>query len=207
MRTIALLTMLATVAAPLAAVGAENSGLGDASAGEQKAAQCAACHGPDGNSTNPEWPKLAGQNGPYIAKQLADLKAAETRTNQMMAAFVANMSAQDMADIGAWYETQTATVGAADPELVELGEEVYRAGNPETGLPACMACHGPRGTGNGPAAWPALSGQHAPYTASQLRAFKSGARSNDPNGMMREIASMMSEQEIEAVSQYTAGLH
>lgn len=179
---------------------------GDPEAGQSKAQVCAACHSPDGNSTDPQWPKLAEQHASYTLKQLMDFKQGE-RVNEVMAGMVANLSPRDMADLAAYYAGQQRSGGYADKDYVALGEKIYRAGNAESGVPACMSCHGPTGSGNPPAVYPSLWGQHAQYTAAQLRAFKSGERANDPNAMMRDVAERMTEEEIQAVSQYIAGLH
>ena len=181
-------------------------GEGAAEAGKTKAATCAACHGPDGNSTTPEWPKLAGQHGAYLAKQLKDFKSG-VRKNPVMSPMASPLGDQDIEDLSAFYSAQKSTPGSADPKYVKAGEQLYRGGNAETGVPACMACHGPAGSGNPAAGYPALRGQHAAYTATQLRALKSGERSNDANSVMRTIAAKMTEPEIEAVASYIEGLH
>lgn len=180
---------------------------GNAAAGKEKSATCAGCHGPDGNSANPEWPKLAGQHPKYLEKQLNDFKAGSERSNAMMAPMVAPLSEQDMADLAAYFAEQTAQVGAADEALVALGQRIYRGGNIKTGVAACSGCHGPAGAGNPAANFPALSGQHAKYVENQLYAFKKGERSNDANKMMRSTAGKMSDEEIKAVSSYIQGLH
>lgn len=178
----------------------------DLDAGKQKAQLCAACHGPDGNSVNPAWPNLAGQHPEYLIKQLQDFKSG-ARKNVQMAPMAAPLSDADMANIAAWFHSNQTKIGVASPDLLEAGQKVYRHGNAETGVPACMACHGPDGTGNPAAAYPALSGQHAAYTATQLKAFRSGERSNDPNKIMRIVAGKMTDAEIEAVANYIQGLH
>jgi len=178
----------------------------DPDAGKQKAQICAACHGADGNSTNPDWPKLAGQHSEYLVKQLSDFKAGN-RQNPQMSAMIASLSQEDMADIAAWFDSQTTKIGAASEDLLEEGKKVYRYGNADTGVPACMACHGPDGAGNPAAKYPKLSGQHGPYTVTQLKAFRSGERSTDPNRIMRIVAGPMTDQEIEAVADYAQGLH
>jgi cytochrome c553 len=179
---------------------------GDASAGKTKSATCAGCHGMDGNSANPDWPSLAGQGSAYIEKQLQEFKAGE-RQNATMAPMAAPLSEQDIADLAAFYAVQTVKVGAADESLVELGEKIYRGGNPAGGVAACIGCHGPAGKGNPGAKFPALSGQHAKYVETQLYAFKTGERNNDAAKMMRSIAGNMNEQEIKAVASYIQGLH
>ncbi|MCZ6526574.1 MAG: c-type cytochrome [Gammaproteobacteria bacterium] len=179
---------------------------GDPELGKQKAQACAVCHGPGGNSATPMWPNLAGQHADYTHKQLMDFRSGK-RDNAQMSPMAAPLSDADIENIAAYYAAQQAKIGTTSPEHLELGERLYRAGNAKTGLAACMACHGPRGSGNPAAKYPALSGQHADYTAAQLRAFKSEVRSNDLNNIMRSTASKMTNAEIEAVSSYIQGLH
>lgn len=183
-----------------AAVGA------DAERGRESSAVCAACHGADGNGNNPEWPKLAGQHASYLAKQTREYRSGE-RQNEQMNVMAGPLSDEDIENIALYYEQQPASHGAARLESVTLGERIYRAGNAERDLPACAGCHGPAGRGNSPAAFPALGGQHAQYTAAQLHAFRDGIRRNDANAVMRTIAERMGEREIEAVAEYIAGLH
>jgi cytochrome c553 len=178
----------------------------DLEAGKQKSQSCAACHGADGNSTNPDWPKLAGQHVRYTVKQLLDFKAGD-RQNAQMAPMASPLSEADMHDIAAYYASRETGIGSTDPASLEQGEKIYRYGNAESGVPACMACHGPDGAGNPAARYPRLSGQHAAYTTTQLRAFRAGERDNDANRVMRIVAEGMSDAEIEAVSQYIQGLH
>jgi cytochrome c553 len=189
------------------------SATGDAAAGEAQTAACAACHGQDGNSAVGAFPKLAGQNQRYLAKQLQDIQSG-VRPVPQMAGQTDNMSEQDMQNIGAFYESKTITVGQAKPELVELGERIYRGGIADKGVSACTGCHSPTGQGNGPAGFPALGGQHAEYIAAQLKAFRTGAdqpekgRVNDGESrMMRSTAALLSDLEIEAVASYISGLH
>lgn len=177
---------------------------GDAAAGEGKAAMCAACHMPDGNSVVPQFPKLAGQHEQYIVKQLQEFKAMKRKDDTMFGMSAALMD-QDMADIGAYYAKQKLTGPAvADDSKVALGKEVYRGGNMATGVPACMGCHGPTGAGNPTAKYPQLAGQHVDYTLKQLKAFRDGARDNDAGKMMRNVVSRMSNEELEAVANYIA---
>jgi cytochrome c553 len=179
---------------------------GNASAGKSKAVMCAACHGADGNSPSDMFPKLAGQGEAYLVKQLIEFKSG-VRSNAVMASMVAALSEQDMADIAAYYSSKTITPGAVSEDLAAAGQQIFRAGNKESGLPACMACHGPTGAGVPAAKWPALSGQHSAYVEAQLKSFAAGTRSNDPNSMMRDIASKMKAEEMKAVAAYVAGLH
>ena len=187
---------------------------GDAEAGKQKAEPCAACHGVAGASVNPAWPKLAGQGEKYLVNQLQLFKE-KIRINTLMNPQAENLSEQDMLDIAAYYSSQAASTGAADPDkefqgekMVTIGERIYRGGNTETGVPACMSCHAPDGVGNEPAKFPQLAGQHAVYTAAQLRSYRSGARyqPDDNLNMMKEIATYLSDTEIDAVAEYISGL-
>ncbi|MDH3314438.1 MAG: cytochrome c4 [Gammaproteobacteria bacterium] len=199
-------TILLTATIGIALAAGNAYAAGDAAAGESKSAACAACHGADGNSTNPEWPKIAGQHPKYLEKQLKDFKGGR-RVNAIMAGMAAPLSEQDMADLAAYYATKVTTGGFVSEAELPLGEKIYRGGNAKTGVPACMACHGPAGAGEPLAGFAALSGQHPKYIATQLYAFREGERSNDPKSMMRDVARWMTKQEIEAVSQYVAGLH
>lgn len=181
---------------------------GDAAAGLEKSAMCAACHGVDGNSVAANFPKLAGQHNSYIIKQLSEFKAGTRKdTTGMMAAMVAALSEQDMADLAAYFSSQDNQGGSADSALVKAGEALYRGGDSKKGLAACAGCHGPSGAGNAASKFPMLSGQHADYTAKQLQDFRNGERNNDPSGMMRSIAAGMSDDEMKAVASYISGLH
>ncbi|HEY5702572.1 MAG TPA: c-type cytochrome [Gammaproteobacteria bacterium] len=180
-------------------------GAGDPVAGREKSQTCAACHGVNGNSSNPVWPKLAGQHPSYIVKQLEDFKAGR-RENAQMSPMATNLSKQDMEDLAAYYAIQKIRYGTTDPVLLDLGERIYRAGNIEHNVPACMACHGPTGLGNPAASYPALSGQHAAYIELQLNNFRENIRANDINQVMRKVVDRMSDDEIKAVSSYVQGL-
>jgi len=180
---------------------------GDPEAGKVKSASCAACHGADGNSVNPEWPKLAGQHEGYLVQQLLYFSDGE-RDNAIMKGMVTGLSEADKADLGAYYASQQVTYGTADPALVELGELIYRGGNAESGVAPCMGCHGPTGSGNPAANYPALHGQHAKYVENQLHGFAEGNRINENSiKMMQIIASRMTNKEIRAVASYIQGLH
>ena len=179
---------------------------GNASAGEKKAGVCLGCHGPNGNSLNPAWPKLAGQSEVYIAKQLADFKAGK-RQDPIMGAQAAGLSEQDMADLGAYFAKQSISPASADKTKLTLGQNLYRGGQSEKGVAACIGCHGPAGAGNPAAKFPALGSQHAAYVVKTMKDFRNGTRTNDPSKMMRDIAARMDDQEIEAVASYISGLH
>jgi len=178
---------------------------GSQEAGQAKAATCSACHGMDGNSLNPEWPSLAGQHEPYILAQLKAFKAGN-RQNPLMSPMAMILSDEDMADLAAYFSSQAARGGETDPSRLKLGQRVYRSGKPDAQVMACAGCHGPSGRGNAPAAYPSIQGQHATYVAAQLRAYKAGTRSSDPNQMMRGVAATLSEDEIDAVASYVQGL-
>ena len=196
------------IAAFCALVGTTTSAMaaGDAAAGKAKAAMCMGCHGADGNSPTAGFPSLAGQHEGYIAKQLADFKSATHRNDPTMLGMVAALNAKDMADLGAFYAAQKMKQGMANEKTVALGAAIYRGGNLSTGVPACMGCHSPSGMGNPGAKFPALKGQHAKYTAKQLRDFRDNNRKNDAGKMMRNVAARMTNEEIEAVSSYIAGM-
>jgi cytochrome c553 len=182
---------------------------GDAAAGEAKAAVCGACHGPDGNSMAPNFPKLAGQGERYLTKQLKEIKDGK-RVVLEMTGLLNGMSDQDLADLAAYFASKKGSVGAADPKLVARGEALFRGGNLEKGLPACTGCHSPDGTGNAAAGFPHLGGQHAQYIAKQLADFRKeeGGRANDGDAMtMRTIARKLSDEDIAAVASYIQGLH
>ena len=179
---------------------------GDPKAGEVKVnSVCMACHGPMGNSIVPAWPKLAGQHQEYIYKQIMDFKAGR-RENAQMSPMAAPLTEQEVLDVAAYLSQQAQSGGTADPAQAALGERIFRSGNPETGVPACNGCHGPAGMGSGLAKFPRISGQHADYVKQTLGYFKAGTRANDPNGMMRGVASRLTDQEIAAVASYIQGL-
>lgn len=187
-----------TIEKPLAVTG-------NAEAGQSKAAACAACHGADGNSPNAEWPKLADQHVDYTVEQLQRYKSGE-RQNAVMQGMAASLSEQDMRDIAAFYASRSVQPGVANEDLVQQGERVYRGGNKETGLPACIACHGPTGAGVPGSGFAAIGGQHARYTLDQLRRYAAGER-RDPKDIMNRIAQRLGEEEMRAVSSYIEGLH
>ncbi len=178
---------------------------GVAPAGQAKSAACAACHGADGNSPAPNFPKLAGQGAAYIEQQLRAFKSG-VRPDPTMNGIAAALSDQDMADLAAYYAGQKRALAGADKALVTRGERLYRGGDKDNGAAACMACHGPNGSGNPAAKYPALSGQHAAYVEKQLNDFRAGTRSGDGAGMMHDIAIKLTPEEIKAVSAYVQGL-
>lgn len=204
-QSMVLLTVLCGLQAGVA-FASEQPVAGSAEQGQAKATPCVACHGVNGNSVNPEWPSLAGQHASYIKRQLAAFKNG-ARQNPLMTPMAKPLSEQDMADLAAYYSAQTSTGNLeADPSKVALGERLYRGGDAQRGVPACASCHGPRGSGNPAAAYPAIRGQHATYTAAQLKAYRSGTRQTDPNQMMRDVAATMSDEQIDAVASYIQGL-
>ena len=171
---------------------------------------CASCHAVDGNSTLSVNPILAGQHADYILKQLMNFRSLDgkpaERSNAVMAGMVASLSAVDMRNLAAYFEAQKRKPRVArDPELARLGQAIYRGGILAKNVAACTACHGPNGTGM-PAQFPRLAGQFPEYTTAQLRAFRSGERTNDPNRMMRAVAEKLSDREVAALAEYIAGL-
>jgi len=194
---------------------------GDAKAGQTKAAACGACHGMDGNSSDAQYPKLAAQQERYIARQLALFKTGE-RENAIMVGFASSLSPQDMRDVGAYFASQKVVPGVADDtaikdggvyqgkEFYEVGQMIYRGGDPTRNVPACMACHGPTGAGNPGPAYPNLGGQHAKYIADKLTAFRGGlvlGQKEYANAVMSQVAHNLSDQEIQALATYAEGLH
>lgn len=199
MKKIAFLLALCSTIAAFAA--------GDYQAGQEKSTVCAACHGDKGISVNPAWPSLAGQHAAYLAKQLNDFKKAQNREAPTMTPLVANLSEQDMNDLAAFYASLPLPEGITPKQYLKRGEQLYRGGDFSKHITACIACHGPSGQGNAQANFPVLSGQHAAYTVQQLQAFKDKKRSNDLNSIMRDISARMSEDDMQAVANYVAGLH
>lgn len=180
---------------------------GNATAGQAKAAACIACHGADGNTTLMAlYPKLGGQHASYLAKQLREFKSG-VRKDPTMNGMAAGLSEEDMADIAAFFSGLAAAVGSADAQKAVAGKKIYEGGDKVKGLSACMACHGPSGAGNPGAAFPTLGGQNGDYVVKALNDFRSGARANDLNGMMRDVAAKMSDSDIAAVAAYIGGLH
>lgn len=196
---------------------------GDAKAGQTKAAACAACHGADGNPSDPQYPRVAGQSERYIARQLA-LFANGQRTSGMaavMVPFAQTLSAQDMRDVGAYFATQKAGAGLADDGVIsggtydgmkfyEVGQQLYRSGDAARGIPACMACHGPAGAGNPGPAYPHVGGQQQAYVVRRLQEYQAGTTTErDPShfNIMAQVTHSLTEQEIQALGSYLQGLH
>ena len=206
----ALLAVFSTIALASSAQAA-----GSIDAGKEKALTCSACHGVDGNSANPQWPSLAGQGQAYFISTTEAFQqplgdAGEVveggRYDPVMAAQAINLSAEDLADLAAYFNAQAMTGKVSDPALVSEGEGLYRGGNTEANVSACIACHGPSGRGNAPAAYPSIAGQHAVYTVKQLQDYRSGARQSDKSAVMRSITERMTDNEIAAVASYIQGL-
>lgn len=179
---------------------------GDATAGQGKSAVCAACHGADGNSLSPVWPKLAGQHPDYILKQLHAFKSGD-RKDPLMSPMALPLSDQDMEDLAAYFSSQKQNGGQAAADQVELGKKIYMAGNAASGVSACIGCHGPKGMGNPGAGFPRISGQHTGYTDKALKDFRGKIRTNDNQKMMQGVAANLTDAEITAVTQYIQGLH
>ena len=195
------------LAATISGVVVSNSALpaGSVEAGATKAVVCQACHGANGNSANPQWPSLAGLGADYIAEQLKNFKD-NKRSNPVMAPNAASLSADDMADLGAYFDSLPNTGLEADPSYWQAGEKLYRGGDPARAIPACMACHGPTARGNEPAKFPALRGQQSVYVSKQLNDYASGARTTGPNGIMETIAKRLSTEDIRNVASYLQGI-
>ncbi|MGQ3891693.1 c-type cytochrome [Legionella sp. CNM-4043-24] len=168
---------------------------------------CVACHGPQGNSSNPEWPNLAGQHAQYLLKQLKDFKAGKTRNAASMTAMVASLSEDDMKALASYYSRLPLAENITPRQYLQRGEQLYRGGDFDKHITACIACHGPQGTGNNLAGFPVLSGQNAAYTIQQLQAFKDKIRHNDMNNIMQDISARMDKSDMEAVAWYVQGLH
>jgi cytochrome c553 len=186
---------------------------GKAASGEAKAALCTACHGPNGNSVNPEWPRLAGQSAVYIAEQLRLFRSG-VRNNPIMKPLASALSDQDISDLAVYYEAQSPTGLEADPSYWKSGEALYLSGDPKREVPACVACHGPVGRGNLAAGYPALRAQQSVYVAKQLTDYASGARYTAPNPdqasrngvMMLTLAKRLTPEEIRDVASYVQGM-
>jgi cytochrome c553 len=197
-------------------VAAQDVPKGSADSGATKAAVCTACHGVNGNSTNPEWPVLAGQNAAYIREQLGMFKARK-RVNEIMYPIVAQMSDQDFADVAAFFAAQTPTGLEADPSYWKAGEALYKSGDVVRSIPACTACHGPAGQGNAGAGYPALRAQHSVYTVKQLQNYLTQNRYRDATDpatinrtrnsvMMTTIAARLTPEDIRNIASYLQGL-
>jgi cytochrome c553 len=179
-------------------------GGGNSSAGKAKAESCAGCHGEDGNGNAPIFPKLAGQHPSYLAKQLYDFKT-ERRPEPSMTAVAQGLNDADVADLSAYFAEMKLKAEQAPGN--EMGKSLFHAGNPATGVPACTGCHGPEGKGNEAAIFPAVRGQYVAYLTKTLHDFRGNSRYNDRDAIMRSIASRLTDQEINAVAEYLAGVH
>ena len=205
--TLAYVSAIAGMTLAAFQVQAESLVDGSIEAGKGKSVTCAACHGAEGISANPLWPNIAGQAAPYLVAQLKAFKDG-SRKNPLMTSQAMMLSEQDMADLAVYFESLPAPAqSVADPNLVGKGEALYRGGEVTEQVAACIACHGPMGTGNPAAGYPALKGQHAAYTAKQLRDYASGERLSDgTTRVMRDIAGKLSEDQIVALASYVQGL-
>ena len=201
----AAVTLLVMAAAP-ATLATDATTAGSAEAGQAKSVTCAACHGMDGNSLNPEWPNIAGQHEAYLIKALQTFRSGG-RQSVLMAGMAMPLTDADIRDLAAYFAKQKPKGNVADRSLVAAGERLYRGGNKDAGVPACLACHGPTGRGNPAAGWPVIAGQHATYAAAQLVAYRSKQRATDGDTqMMRNVASALSDDDIKAVTSYIQGL-
>jgi len=203
----------APTAAPAATGPLDPFAHGTVQAGATKSAVCSACHGPNGNSANPEWPRLAGQNAVYIAQQLRLFRSG-TRDNPIMKPLAAGLSDQDISDLAVYFQAQTVAGLEADPSFWQAGSDLYRRGDKARAIPACIACHGPVGRGNIVGGYPALRAQQSVYVVKQLNDYASGARytgtnvsSADPNSvMMLTIAKRLTPEDIRNVASYVQGM-
>ena len=204
---LAKICLLAACLLPAAQTQAESLVDGSIDAGKAKAITCTACHGTEGNSTIPTWPNIAGQSAGYLVAQLAAFKNS-SRTDPLMAPQAMMLSDEDMRNVAVYFESlPAAAMAVANPATVRKGESLFRGGDANSGTPACLACHGPSGRGNPAAIYPALQGQHATYTAKQLRDYASGSRTSDgKTRIMRDISSRLSSDDIDALASYMQGL-
>lgn len=170
-------------------------------------ATCTACHGPKGISSTPIWPNLAGQNKKYLLKQLIEMQQAKTRNVPTMTAIIGSLNQKQLEELAAYYAKLPKAEGITPQKYLKRGEQLYRGGDFSQHITACIACHGPRGTGNSQAGFPVLSGQKAAYTVLQLQNFKTGKRTNDLNHIMQDISKRMSDADMEAVAHYIEGLY
>jgi len=195
---------------------AADSLVGSADAGASKAAVCTACHGVNGNSVNPEWPNIAGQNAAYVREQLAMIRDGK-RVNLLMQPIVKDMTDQDFADIAVYFAAQTPAGLESDPSYWKAGEALYKSGDASRNIPACTACHGPSGQGNAGAGYPALRAQHSVYTVKQLQDYLTKNRYRDSadasvvnatrnSAMMTTIAARLSPEDIRNLASYLQGL-
>ena len=204
---LALLFALATLTLAPSQVRAQSLVDGSATTGKARALTCTACHGPEGNSSSPMWPNIAGQNAPYILAQLQAFKSG-ARKNPLMSSQAMLLSDEDMANLAVYFESlPPAAQAVADVNLIARGEALYRGGNVKENASACLACHGPTGRGNPAAKYPALKGQHAAYTAKQLNDYANGTRTTDgKTHIMRDITARLNRDDIAALSSYVQGL-
>jgi cytochrome c553 len=184
---------------------------GDVAAGEAKAAMCIGCHGAGGNSEVAMFPRLAGQFPAYITKQVRDFKKTLRTNSDSMAGMAAMVASdQDAMDIGTYFAGQkmaASPVADVDSQLAARGEQIYRDGIPDKSVYGCVNCHGERGKGKSNIPYfPVIGGQHRDYTMKQLTEFRSGARANDPAGMMANVAKGLSDEDIKALANYLSGL-
>ncbi|HMU65639.1 MAG TPA: c-type cytochrome [Cellvibrionaceae bacterium] len=191
---------------------------GDAKQGETLVVACLACHGDGGNSTTPNFPKLAGQGEKYLLKQLKDIKGG-MRVVPEMTGVLDKLGDSDLANIAAFFASKSMQLSGSKELKVKvnsgeqvdgltLGAKIFRAGNVASGVPACSGCHSPVGLGNAPAGYPRLGGQHAAYIEKQLKNFRLGERANDGEAkVMRQVAQQLSDAEITAVANFIAGLN
>jgi len=165
--------------------------------------KCFICHGVDGESSSPVFPRLAGQHASYVARQLADYRTGR-RKSDTMRPMVEDLAPADFAALGRYFESRTPIAHQPDDtELAQMGRFIFNRGNPYSGIPSCASCHGPNGHGTD--TLPRLAGQHAQYLEQQLKKFNSRERTND-NAVMHSVATRLTELEAKAVSSYISGM-
>ncbi len=193
----------AVVAGPCVAAG------GDPVAGQKKSAECQVCHGPNGVSTDPTIPKLAGQFTEYLAKQISDFQMQNRRDERMTPIADKITKTKDLLDVAAYFASQPRMRGApSKAQVLAQGRSIYERGLPDRGLDACVSCHGDTGKGNAAQnpAFPVIGGQHKQYIVKQLTDFRANKRSTDPTGIMSNVARILSKQELDAIAEYVASL-
>ncbi|HJP41926.1 MAG TPA: c-type cytochrome [Gammaproteobacteria bacterium] len=205
LRHLVMNTMVGLVIILISSTSSVFSMSGDPQLGQSKALFCSTCHGQDGNSTNPAWPSLASQHMKYTVTALQNYQNG-SRENVVMQAQVMALSKEDFEDLAAYYNTQKTVKKEFDYDLAKQGESLYRGGNSKSGVAACIACHGPTGRGNPGAGYPSIAGQHAAYTAIALKSYANGERKAGLNDMMQALSSRLTDEEIQAVSEYIQAL-
>lgn len=174
--------------------------------GQEKAIVCSACHGVDGISVNSKWPNIAGQHAGYLAKQMQDYKLSRLRSDPVMSAIVANLSTNDIEELALFYASMNLKSCSKSKANLDRGKTIYNSGDLKKHITACIACHGPDGSGNSQAGFPLLTGQNPEYTVAQLQFFKDKKRTNDLNSIMHDISTHMNFEDMQEVAEYICSL-